>query len=78
MRMEVHYQKILLSGMNFEVIWSVLVWVYFHCVRCDRGVIVVEENGLSVVPYAEVCSVVEVSQSYCFGSRFSTHILDGS
>ena len=79
MYMEVCYRNSLLLGVHFEVIWSLLVWVHFHCDRRDRGETVVEENGLYVVPYPEVSLVVEVSQSFYFSDpRFGRHILDRS
>ena len=78
MHMEAHYRNSLLLGVYFEVIWSLLVWVYFHWGKCDRGVTAEKKNGLYVVPYPEVCSVDEVSQSYFFSPIFAWHILDGS
>ena len=70
MRMEIHYRNSLLLGEHSEVIWSLLVGVYFHWGRCDQGETVVEETGLYIVLYPEVGSVVEVSQSfYSSGSR---------
>ena len=78
MCMEVHYWNSPLLGVCFEVIKSLLVPVYFHCGRYDRGVTVERENGLYVVPYPEVYSVDEVSPSYFFGPIFGRHVLDGS
>ena len=73
--MEVHYQNSLVLGVHFEVIQSLLVWVYFHCGRYDRGVTAEKKDGLHVVPYPESCSVGEVLQSYFFGPIFRRHIL---